>query len=733
MLYIVAIFGVILAGVLGFFLGRRGAGNAQDLVQRLEQAGRGDLITSCTREQGISDQIGHAYNQMIGMMGGNLRRIVMQSDSVAACVNELNEIKTVLDDDAKQSMQAMDAAKVQFAQLEEVIVTIRDDVGVSTGHMDLISQATESLSAEVTTIASAAEQASHNVTTMASAAEEMTSNLTAVNESLHDVNGASANVAAAVEEMTATLDEVRSRCQMASQESQKAATHTESTQTVMGELSKSAGEIGRFIGMINTIADQTNMLALNAAIEAAGAGEAGKGFAVVANEVKELASQTAEATKLISEQVAIIQQRSDTAGDATREVSELVGGINQANQEITVAVEEQNMALQEIASALSSVTRSSDDVTRNAAELQEAANEVARAALEAANGTQSIAESASAAAEAATGANTRNRETAERIHAIHAQTEIAGTAAEISLEQITKVHALANYMEGSVNTFSILIDVVQGGVEALRASQINYQTGGGETFDVRMVKEGHLAWLRRLEQAVRGRLDIDPTEASRYRECAFGHWYYGPGQTAYGNLPVFQELGGLHERVHMSAVEVLDMVQKAQPHEAIVQAMGRFSKLRAELFVKLDQLYMVQVSHDHKMIEWDDSLDVGVKQFNEDHLKLMDYINELHDAMKNGLGGEKAGDILTKLVDFTKTHFAREEGIMKKHGYHRYEEQKAEHVKLIASLGEKQADLEAGSATVALDLLSFLQTWLIEHIKGEDMQYRPFFAQKGVN
>ncbi|HCG4536262.1 methyl-accepting chemotaxis protein [Ureibacillus chungkukjangi] len=95
-----------------------------------------------------------------------------------------------------------------------------------------------------------------------------------------------------------------------------------SSETVK-KLGNRSSEIGNIVGMITSITEQTNLLALNASIEAARAGEHGKGFAVVANEVKKLASQSAQSAAQISELVNQILTETSSA------VIEIEAGTNQ--------------------------------------------------------------------------------------------------------------------------------------------------------------------------------------------------------------------------------------------------------------------------------------------------------------------------------------------------------------------------------------------------------------------
>lgn len=129
---------------------------------------------------------------------------------------------------------------------------------------------------------------------------------------------------------------------------------------------------------------------------------------------------------------------------------------------------------------------------------------------------------------------------------------------------------------------------------------------------------------------------------------------------------------------------------------------------------------------------WDETLDVGVAGLNDDHRHLVSYINELHAAIVSGIGISKMTHILDVLIDYTRKHFAREEELMKKHGYPRFDEHIRQHRALVDKVTDFHNRLQDGKASFSLELMSFLKDWLMNHIKITDMAYREFFAGAGV-
>lgn len=132
------------------------------------------------------------------------------------------------------------------------------------------------------------------------------------------------------------------------------------------------------------------------------------------------------------------------------------------------------------------------------------------------------------------------------------------------------------------------------------------------------------------------------------------------------------------------------------------------------------------------LITWSDSYGVKVKQFDDQHKKLINMVNDLHDAMRVGKGKEVLEKIMAGLIQYTNTHFADEERLMKLLGYPGYERHKKEHNLLVMQVIDVQRKYNEGGAVLSQSVMTFLRDWLQKHIQGVDENYGPFLNGKGV-
>lgn len=132
------------------------------------------------------------------------------------------------------------------------------------------------------------------------------------------------------------------------------------------------------------------------------------------------------------------------------------------------------------------------------------------------------------------------------------------------------------------------------------------------------------------------------------------------------------------------------------------------------------------------LFQWDDNLNIGIEKVDEHHRKLVDLINQLHDAMLEKKTKDVMVSILGELLDYTIFHFGFEETYFEKFGYQEMESHKKAHESFINKIAKFKEDVNKGSFLVSIEMMNFLVDWLIKHIQGSDPRYVPLFRANGL-
>ncbi|VVN80737.1 Methyl-accepting chemotaxis protein McpP [Pseudomonas fluorescens] len=284
-------------------------------------AGEGDLTRRLTiTSQDELGELAGSFNRFVDKIHGLVRQITEMTSQLTGLVNQVS-------DQANRSDQAMERQRHET---------------------DQVATAINQMSAAAQEVAKSAQSAA-----------------VAAQQTDEEGQAAKRVVAGSIEKIHALVDDIRS------------------SGVSLDSLQKDVSSIVSVLGVIRSIAEQTNLLALNAAIEAARAGEAGRGFAVVADEVRALASRTQISTQEIQGMIDRLQagtrsaveamRRSSEAGDGTSAqaneagasldaMAQLIATINSMNAQIASAAEEQTAVAEEINRSVHQIAVAVDSV-----------------------------------------------------------------------------------------------------------------------------------------------------------------------------------------------------------------------------------------------------------------------------------------------------------------------------------------------------------------------------------
>ena len=149
-------------------------------------------------------------------------------------------------------------------------------------------------------------------------------------------------------------------------------------------------------------------------------------------------------------------------------------------------------------------------------------------------------------------------------------------------------------------------------------------------------------------------------------------------------------------------------------------------------WIVIGVLVTIGIIHDKllkkKQLVWQDSMATGIELIDHDHQRLIMLINMFQEATEFHISERKVQLALDEVIRYTKYHFNREEQLMALNNYPGFKEHQLQHQQMIDEIDIYMKEYRSDPDVALEHILQFLQSWLMNHIKGNDRQYIPYLT-----
>ena len=374
--------GVFAASVLAFmislWLRRIVLRSIGRCVEVFEAMGTGDISQRINwHGKDLLGRLGQAIDDFADRLGAMIVQIQRASVTVQTAAEQSNAIVVQVDARVKEELAALSEALSYSADLSGTAGAVADNA-------EAVARRVSDISSSVAEMTASIQEMDQNLLNLATVVEQAVANTQEMSASIVQVAGNADRVRSESNVTDQQVREGRNEVLALSKGMGSISDTVADVVTEMQSLDGASRQIGEILGLIEEIADQTNLLALNAAIEAARAGEHGRGFAVVADEVRKLAENSASSTKQIGQLVADIQRRTSAVLERTARANNLVQSNAESARNVTSMIETISTRVTGVAQLVSEISVATTEQARSSEELAKASEQMGAMTHEAA-------------------------------------------------------------------------------------------------------------------------------------------------------------------------------------------------------------------------------------------------------------------------------------------------------------------------------------------------------------